>query len=199
MSISTVGRLMLRGGFAMALAALTAAPAAAQDEILFDNCEGRLFRYSDMAGYSCRGTGDSGSFEDECVCFHRESSGDGEFLSPDFEQFRAADCTSGTESPIPVQSRPCACTAVGGELRASSSYICAGGTLVEGFSNGELAFRAAQAGKVGPLGYKIWPGNSLSSIEIPAVSSVYVCKRSLSCQQQCDSCVAVPCQGAECV
>ena len=180
---------------AIALTVAFAGAAAAQDEILFDNCEDRLFRYSDVAGYSCKGFVELLSFEDECVCFARNLvtvEGPGSLT---FMQFRAND-PGCSRAPLETGGlafeNVCACQPVGAHLRRSSSYLCTptGSFTAESPPGGYVAFNGANSGDVRLLGRSIWPGNGLNVSTVPPMASVFACKRDRSCQEACEQCAA---------
>ena len=188
---------LLVGLAVVASVTVLAAPATAQDEIFFDNCEDRIFRYADVAGYSCKGVTDFGTFDDECVCFSREENDVAEPVAlADFVKFRPDGPGCGPPGAEGAEVRggvPCACQAVGAHLRRSTSYLCNGGGVpaAEGAGGGPatVAFRGTTAGKVGFLGAKIWPGDGVSNSTFPPTVSAFACRRSLSCQEACEACV----------
>ena len=167
------------------IALVSAFPAAAQDEILFDDCEDRLFRYSEIAGYSCRGTTDVGTFEDECVCFKRHTV-DAEVLGADFTQYLLNDpgCQNTGEYNGLLDENVCSCQPAGAHLRRSSRYLCTPTLQFNAESDppGHAAFGDANWGSVRALGTFILHGNGLNDFQAPPVASAFACKRSASCQ-----------------
>ena len=171
---------------------MVASPATAQEELLFNNCEDRMFRDASIVGYSCRGISDLGTFENECVCFAQKTAPGAESPDADFVQFLLTDpgCTTAESDGLAFEN-DCSCQAVGAHLRKSSRYLCTGNTVfvsAESSSAGHVTFGGTNSGRVTKSGRYIWPGNGLSEFTQPPPASVFGCVQDVSCQQLCAAC-----------